>query len=290
MLGKIGVLTMTRARHDLLLAQVDGLSVGSVPPDVHSIVSMGDRDLTRGRLPLATDRWVTVVKPTPTDRRALPLTAARNLAAANAIEAGAEILVFLDDTVIPGERTLERFAEAVSRRSAEPADLPDGPILWRGPLLRLPPVEDPDRGYPMRLLDELGRRVPGTPPLAPGQLQVDPRWPLFRATSFAMSAEDFRRSGGFCPDYLGHGLEDADFAEVVRRQGGAMVWVGGADGYQQPAPDTETDAQVRHALAHAQIWAARWGAEPDHPWLTRLVAQGLLRRGTDGSLAAARRR
>lgn len=49
--GTIAVLTHTRARHSQLLAQVDGISVGSVPPQVHCVISMGDRELTRGRLP-----------------------------------------------------------------------------------------------------------------------------------------------------------------------------------------------------------------------------------------------
>lgn len=280
---------MTRARHTHLLAQVDGLSVGTTPPHVHSVVSMGDRDLTRGRLPLATDRWETVVKPVQTDRRALPLAAARNLAAANAVEAGADVLIFLDDTIIPGPRTLERFADAVT--GGTPLEEPvDGPVLWRGAIMSLPALAQGELGYPLGRLHELGRRQPGAPSLVPGQLQPDPRWALFSASCVAMSAEDFSRTGGFCPDYRGHGLEDADFAEVVRRLGGAIVWVGGAEAYRQPAEPVDLDAQTRHAVQHAQVWRDRWGQAPDHPWLTRLLAQGLLRRDTDGSLALARRR
>lgn len=282
----IAVLTTTRARHSWLLAQVDGLSVGTVPPHLHSVVSMGDRDLTRGRLPLGTDRWRTIVKPTPTDRRALPLAAARNLAAHNAMDAGADVLIFLDDAVIPGPRTLERLADAVTGQAAPP-QLPDGPLLWRGPLLQLPPAQDETIGYPMRNLDELGRRVPGVPRLSPGQFHADPHWSLFAAASFAMSAEDFRRTGGFCPLYTGHGLEDADFAEVVRRLGGGMVWVGGADAYRQPTGRPDSETQARHAVTHAQVWRERWGAEPDHPWLARLVAEGVLRRDSGGGLAPA---
>lgn len=286
MLVKIAVLTMTRARHDLLLAQVDGLSVGTQPPHLHSVVSMGDRDLTRGRLPLGTDRWQTVVKPVPTDRRALPIAAARNLAAHNAMEEGADVLVFLDDRVIPGGRTLERLTEAVTGANV-PDELPDGPVLWRAPLLGLPPVEDEAVGYPLRSLPELARQLPGVPPLVPGQFQADPRWPLFSGACFAMSAEHFRATGGFCPDYAGHGLEDADFAEVVRRLGGGVVWVGGADAYLQPAEPVERDRQARYAVGHAQLWRERWGTEPDHPWITRLIAEGLLRREDDGTLVPA---
>lgn len=280
---------MTRARHTHLLAQVDGLSVGSVPPDVHSVVSMGDRDLTRGRLPLATDRWRTVVRPVPTDRRALPISAARNLAAQHALEEGADLLVFLDDAVIPGERTIERFVEAATGVTQDAEEHP-GPVIWRGPVLDLPPVEDEAVGYPMRTLDELARLAPGTPRLVAGQLSRDERWALFQGASFAMTAEDFTRTGGFCTDYVGQGLQDADFAEVVRRLGGSMVWVGGADAYRQPVERTEPDAQVRYAVTHAQVWRERWGSDPDHPWLARLLAQGMLQRDADGALAPARSR
>jgi N-acetylglucosaminyl-diphospho-decaprenol L-rhamnosyltransferase len=282
----IAVLTMTRARHELLLGQVDGLSVGSVPPHVHSVVSMGDRDLTRGRLPLGTDRWTTVVKPVQTDRRALPLAAARNLAARNAIDLGADVLIFLDGDVIPGERTLERYAEAVTSGASRTAGVTH-PVLWCGPVLDLPLADRPEVGYPMRQLHDLGRRTPGTPPLAVGQYQVEERWMLFSGSSFAMSRQDFEASGGFCPDYAGPGLQDRDFAEVVRSRGGSMVWVGGATGYRQPAPAGEEVDHVRHACAHAQVWQQRWGSQADHPWLARLAAQGLLRRDDQGVLVPA---
>lgn len=286
--SKIAVLSMTRARHEQLLAQVDGLSVGTTPPDLHVVISMGDRDLTRGRLPLGTDRWETVVRPVQTDRRALPWAAAHNRGAELALERGAEILVFLDDVVIPGPRTLERFAEAVTGDAEQSdADLPDGPVLWEGPILQLPEPPDPVVGYPMRRLHAIGRRAPRAPRLGVGEYRVEPRPLLFSASSFAMSAEAFHRVGGFDADYLGRGLESADLAERARRAGGGVVWVGGADAYRQPVPPLSAEEQARHALAHAELWRRRWGAEPDHPWLTRLVAEGLLARSADGSLVPA---
>lgn len=274
--GTIGVLTMSKAHHDQLLAQVDGLSVGSVPPHVHSVVSMGDRDLTRGRLPLGTDRWTTVVRPVETDRRALPIAAARNLAAANAIEAGADVLVFLDDTVIPGPQTLERFLEVVTGQLT-PEDPVSAPVVWRAPVLDLPPLDEDELVYPLGRLHEIGQQVGGPVGLIPGQLQVDERWSLFEGTCFAMSAADFERTGGFCTDYTGRGLQDADFAEIVRRAGGTLVWVGGADAYRQPGDPVDKDHQARHAVRHAQVWRRRWDDRPEHPWLLRLQDEGLLK-------------
>ena len=213
--GTIAVLTMTRAHHDHLLGQVDGLSVGTAPPHLHVVISMGDRDLTRGRLPLGTDRWRTIVKPVQTDRRALPYAAARNLAASLAVDEGADVLIFLDAAVIPGPRTLERYAEVVTQGAGE--ETPTAPVIWTGAVLDLPPLENPAVGYSLRRLHELARRAPGAPALSPGQIRVEPRWHLFSPASFAMSAADFAATGGFVEDYAGRGLEAADFATAVAR-------------------------------------------------------------------------
>ncbi|MFK5582976.1 hypothetical protein [Serinicoccus sp. LYQ131] len=283
--GTLAVLTMTRAHHDALLGQVDGLSVGSVPPDLHVVISMGDRDLTRGRLPLGTDRWRTVVRPVPTDRRALPYAAARNLAAEIAIEEGAQILVFLGGGVLPGPRTLERYVTAATEGAAAAGT--SGPVVWSGPMLDLPPVENPAVGYPLRTLHELGRRTPGAPDLAPGQYRRDDRWHLFSPDVFAMSAEDFTAVGGFCPDYTGPGLEAFDFGTVVSGHGGSLVWVGGTEVYRQPEDRLSPEQEVKHALAHTKVWRERWGAEPGSPWLTRLVGEGLLRQDRSGRIAAS---
>lgn len=283
--GTIAVLSMTRARHSQLLAQVDGISVSSVAPQVHCVISMGDRELTRGRLPLGTDRWETIVRPVQTDRRALPIAAARNLAAELAIEAGARTLVFLDDTIIPGPATLERLGEAVGgQRSAVLQAIPrragdqevTSPVVWRAPVLDLPPLEDDALGYPMSRLHEIATRGPDALPLVPGQQVADTRWGLFSGEAFAMSVEDWQATGGFCTDYTGRGLQDADFAAVVRRQGGTIVWVGGADVYRQPADPVEPELQARYAARHVQTWRERWDETPAHPWLDWLHEQELL--------------
>lgn len=278
----VAVLTMAKRHHELLLNQVDGLSVGTVAPHVHSVVSMGDRDLTRGRLPLATDRWRTVVRPVPSDRRALPYAAARNLGAEMAVAEGADLLVFLGGEVIPGNRTLERYLEVVTDR---PADTPGGPVVWSGPLLQLP--EEDGVGYPFGRLASIAVPAPGVPRLEPGATAVEPRWELFDGRNFAMTAEDFQEVGGFCGDYTGHGLEDADFAEKVSRAGGSLVWVGGATAYAQPLPPPEPEVELRTALRHASTWRSRWGSDPvDHPPYRRLLGEGVLQRAEDGGFVA----
>ena len=279
----IAVLTMAKGRHGHLLGQVDGLSVGSLPPAVHSVVSMGDRDLTRGRLPLGTDRWRTVVRPVQSDRRALPLAAARNAAAEAAVEEGADLLVFVGGDVIPGKRALERYADAVAEGAPEGVG---GPVVWQGPLLHLPPLENAALGYPFGHLAEIAAPTAGDPMLEPGQREPEPDWSHFRGCAFAMTAADFAEVGGFCTDYAGHGLEDADFAEKVSRAGGSLVWVGGATAYLQPVPPPETADELRIALRHAATWRSRWGVDPDHPMLDRLLGAGVLQRAQEGGYVA----
>lgn len=284
MSAPLAVVTMAKGRHEQLLNQVDGLSVGSVPPLVHCVVSMGDRDLTRGRLPLGTDRWQTLVRPVPSDRRALPLAAARNLGAEMAREHGAEVLLFLDGNVIPGSRTLERLAEVVAQR---PPGLPDGPLVHVGPVLELP---EPDEatGYPFgRLADVAHPLPPEHQPAEPGEHLLQPRHLPFDARAFAMSVRDFEEVGGFCADYTGHGLEDADFAEKVARASGAFVHVGGATAYAQPLEPLDPDVELRIALRHASTWRSRWGTDPaDHPLYERLLGSGVLRRAGNGGFVA----
>lgn len=274
---------MAKGRHEHLLGQVDGLSVGSVPPVVHSVVSMGDRDLTRGRLPLGTDRWRTVVRPVQSDRRALPLAQARNAAAEAAVEEGADLLVFMGGDVIPGKRALERYADAVTTGAPDGVS---GPVVWQGPLLHLPPLENEALGYPFGHLAEIATPTGSDPVLEPGQLLHEPDWGHFRGCAFAMTARDFADVGGFCPDYTGHGLEDADFARKVGDAGGSLVWVGGAASYLQPVPAPDTADELRIALRHAATWRARWGTDPEHPMIDRLLGAGVLQRAETGGYVA----
>lgn len=278
----IAVLTTCRGTHDALLRQIDGLATGSLTPRLHVAISMGDRDLTRGRLPLSTDRWETIVKPVQTDHRSVPVAAARNLAAQIAVEEGAEVLLFLECEMIPGSRTLERFYES-ARSGVEQSD---GPVLWIGNILDLPEPQPLGVPYPMGRLHEIARPSPedlaGLRPLAPGELDTDHPWDAFTGSAFAIRASDFEALGGFCADYTGRGLQDADLARVASEVGATLVRIGGATAYRQPVPAASPAEQVRHALRHIDLWRERWGEYPQHPWLDRLVAGGLLASDGEG--------
>lgn len=272
--ARVAVLTIAHGRHDHLVAQVGGLSLGSRPPDLHVIASMDDPDLARRRVPVATDRWETVVQAVPTPRRGLPLAAARNTAAQLALDRGADVLIFLDVDCIPGPRLVQRYTEV-----AVAGDRPS-PAVWCGDVGYLPP--EPDTGYPLDRLDRLSRPHPGRPPLLPGTTAPETRFELFWSVSFAMRAEDFVASGGFCSDYVGYGGEDTDFAQVVRAAGGSLTWVGGATAYHQHHESHSPPVQhVAAVVRNANVFHGRWGWWPMEGWLAAFADLGLARRGHD---------
>lgn len=282
--GNIAVLTTCRGAHDQLLRQVDGLAVGSIPPHLHVVISMGDRDLTRGRLPLGTDRWETVVRPVQADRRSLPLAAARDLAAQTAVAHGAQVLIFLDCTLIPGSRTLERFGEAVEAGMSHSTESQEPPVLWTGRILDLPEPSPTGVAYPMGRLREIARPDPATPVMVPGQRELDQPWSTFTGSAFAIRAQDYERIGGFCDRYVGDGLQDADLAESARQMGARLIRLGGATAYRQPVAGPSLAEQARDALRHSEIWFERWGRTPEHPWLDGLARGGWLSREPGGAV------
>jgi N-acetylglucosaminyl-diphospho-decaprenol L-rhamnosyltransferase len=273
---RTAVLTLAHQRHQHLLHQVDGLSLGTVPPDLHVVVAMGDRDLARRRLPITTDRWDTVVPSLPVSRWGLPLAAARNLAAQVALREGAEVLVFLDVDCIPGRRLVQTYAEATTT-TRRPA-----PALWCGDVayLRRPPAG----GYPVAGdLEALATRKADRPVLRTGEAMPERRFERFWSLSFAMSAADYRLTGGFCKDYVGYGGEDTDFAQVVRKTGGSLTWVGGATAYHQHHESGTPPVQHLDAiLRNAAVFHDRWGWWPMEGWLEEFERRGLVRTDAAG--------
>ncbi|WP_298885784.1 hypothetical protein [uncultured Serinicoccus sp.] len=109
---RIAVATVVNREHEALLGQVDGLAMSTWPPDVHVVLSVSDRELTRNRLPIRSDRWETRVP-----RLKLPggtpgwegdaLLRAMDTAA----DSGAEVLVFMAVDSIPTPGLLQAYAE-----------------------------------------------------------------------------------------------------------------------------------------------------------------------------------
>ncbi|WP_202613769.1 hypothetical protein, partial [Ornithinimicrobium cerasi] len=109
---RIAVLTVVSGEHDQLLSQVDGLAVSTWPPDLHVVTSARDRTVTRGHLPIGSDRWDTVVPVLPVPPSRAAFLPGLHAAGQAALDGGADVLVFLAVSCIPSRRLLQIFAEA----------------------------------------------------------------------------------------------------------------------------------------------------------------------------------
>lgn len=261
---RTAVVTLAHQRHEHLALQQQFLGGSAIEPDRYIVVAMGDPELTR---------WQPESEPRPTlaetarGRRGLPLAQARNVGAELAIDAGAELLIFLDVDCLPDTDLIGWY-----RRAAQSAEA--GGSLLCGPVAYLPPA--PPGGY---ALDSLGEHLPHPARPAPrrGELASGGDPNLFWSLSFAVTAEVWRRIGGFCEEYQGYGGEDTDFAQTAARRGVGLAWVGGALAYHQYHPSTTPPVQhLDDILRNGALFASRWGWWPMQGWLDAFVGLGLV--------------
>ena len=264
------VITIASGRHRQLRAQRASLRTGSMRPDLHVVVAIGDPAIAAlladehvdGSLPMPT-----ICVSVPGDPRGLPLAGGRNAGAAHAIAAGADLLVFLDVDCVAAPDLVQRYVNAAALR-------PDA--VLSGPVTYLPP-EPPGGRLPAELQAHRAPH-PARPDPPVGELvEADPA--LFWSLSFAVTGATWYRVGGFDPGYVGYGAEDTDFARTAVEHGVAMLWVGGADAFHQHHPTStppiqHVDAVVRNGARYAQ----RWGVWPMDGWLTEFERLGLVRR------------
>ncbi|GMA87927.1 hypothetical protein GCM10025868_31770 [Angustibacter aerolatus] len=225
---EVAVVTIAAGRHEHLRG-LAGLARSSQPPGRHVVVSMGD-DAVAGVVAEHPAPWPQPVVHVPVpDDGELPLARARNAGVERALADGARLLVLLDVDCVPSRGLLARYAAAT-------AQVPDDahPAVLAGAVHYLP--ERGPEGYPAEGLERLAPPHPARPVPPDGEVVVDRETRLFWSLSFAMTGEDWVRTGGFCEDYTGYGGEDTDFGRLVARAGGAMVWVGGAAAAHQHHP------------------------------------------------------
>ena len=127
---RTAVATVVHHEHEALLGQVDGLSASSWPPDLHVVLSVSDRELTRNRLPIRSDRWETTVP-----RLQMPTTPcgwhhrAMIMVLDEAATADVDVLVFLDVRSIPAPDLLQAYAELASEAADGPPTLVEADVL-----------------------------------------------------------------------------------------------------------------------------------------------------------------
>ena len=269
---RTAVITIAHGRHDHWRMQRAALARSRTVVDDHVLVAIDDRGYADGAR--GTELPAVRVIEIDTHPDGLPLARARNVGARAALDAGAELLVFLDVDCLPSPDLVDGYRSA----AASPASR--GSLLC-GPVTYLPPP--PLGGYDLDRLHEHDAPHPARPAPEPGEVVVGGRHDLFWSLSFAVDAPTWSRIGGFDEDYVGYGGEDTDFGQRARAAGVDIAWVGDARAYHQHHP-TE-DPPLRHLdaiLRNGAVFAARWGWWPMRGWLDGFVRAGIIERAGTG--------
>lgn len=276
MSARTAVITIAHGRHEHLAGQLWGLARQVQQPDVYVAVAMDDPAIADVVAAHAQPGWDVTVASVDSSPEGLPLAAARNRGARAAIEAGAQMLVFLDVDCIPSPTLVQRYAAVLGERRGSPSRGRGlAPVVASGEVGYLPPVED-TRDYRDHDLDDLARPHPARPVLGADEVRVAGDLRLFWSLSFALEVDDWHTLGGFCEDYVGYGGEDTDFGQRLGAAHGTLLWVGGAAAYHQHHPSESPPVQHLDAIvANANRFHQRWGWFPMEGWLERFAEMDL---------------
>lgn len=265
----VAVVTLAHGRREHLARQQLGLKLGTRLPDHYIVVAMADEGLRDELSPVVGNERVIDIP--AADGGHLPLAAARNLGAKAALDAGAEVICFLDVDCIPGRELVAAYADAAQQDGLQ------GCIL-AGPVTYLP---EPDGdGYDVATIASNDSPHPARPAPNPGEIVRAGSPELFWSLSFAMRAETWMRVGGFCEEYSGYGAEDTDFAFTAAARGVDLVWVGAARAYHQWHPTNSPPTQhVADIVRNGNCFYRRWGWWPMSGWLSEFRELGLVTGG-----------
>lgn len=201
-------------------------------------------------------------------RQGLRLAAGRNAGATAAIQAGADLIVFLDADCVPGERLIERY---IAASITDPGAVLCGPVTYLQP-----GVDVSDPGVLAAATAPHAARP--NPPDGIVRAASADEYPLFWSLSFAVCAAAWPRNGGFDERYEGYGGEDTDFAFRLRAAGIPVAWVGGAHAYHQHHETSSPPWQhIDDIMRNGAIFAERWSEWPMTGWLEAFAAAGTVR-------------
>lgn len=263
------VVTVAHGRHDHLAHQLR-LLAASDPRIPHVVVAIDDADIAALVDRHRGTRHVTVLEH-PTHPRGLPVAAARNRGVEAALAQGADPVVLLDVDCVAGPLTLRRYASL--SRCVGPALL-CGPVTYLPEGVVLPPAPED--------LHRHRRPHPARPDPPEMSIVREGDHDLFWSLSAAVTPLTWTMLGGFCEDYVGYGGEDTDLAQVARREGVELVWVGGADAYHQYHPVRTPPVEHLGAIVrNARLFHRRWGRWPMSGWLGAFADAGLVRWSSD---------
>lgn len=269
---RTAVITVAHGRHGHLRNQQRALMLSATAPDDYIVVGMDDPQVSSW---LPVDTVPTTVRNIESQGLGLPIAAARNHGAREAIERGAELLVFLDVDCIPDFGLVDGYRRAAERFAGRH-------VVWCGPVAYLPPP--PDAGYDLDVIDVGTRPHPARPAPDPGDILIDSTGHLlFWSLSFATTTQSWQKIGGFDEAYVGYGAEDTDFGQRAAREHIDIGWVGGARAYHQYHSVSDPPIEhVRDIVQNANLFWSRWGFWPMTGWLDAFAALGLVELRGDG--------
>ena len=291
---RVAVITLAHGRHDHLAAQMAALRSGTRAPDVYVVAAMDDDEIDALVAGAPRVAAATEVLSVARGRHGLPLAAARNVAAAAASRAGADVFVFLDVDCLPGPDLVARYLAECARGVAGHgrdvaghgrADAGHGPgrlaspQVFSGAVHYLPPRDPGQERYTPTDL-AASEPHPARPVATTADRVAATDLRLFWSLSFALTASDWTALDGFDDGYEGYGGEDTDFAMRVDRAGGALWWVRGAPAYHQH--HLVESPPVRHLadiVRNSNRFRERWGVFPMEGWLSAFEAEGLITLG-----------
>ncbi|GAA4744121.1 hypothetical protein GCM10023350_31030 [Nocardioides endophyticus] len=194
------------------------------------------------------------------------MAAARNRGIDSVFAAGCDVVIALDVDCLVSPDLVADYHRLVS-------NAPE--TVWQGPVTYLPPP--PAGGYPLAALDAFDDPHPARPRLNRSETRRGASPELFWSLSFALSRESWRRSGGFCEEYVGYGGEDTDFGQILRAEGIDLGWTGDARAYHQHHPVSRPPVEhLDDILRNADIYRRRWGSWPMQGWLDEFERRGLI--------------
>ncbi|MBG6179157.1 glycosyltransferase family 2 protein [Arthrobacter sp. CAN_A1] len=282
---RFSVLVLSANRDHHLANLVAGLNRSSLQPTELVVAYMGQPDPAplRSRIPQR------IVHLPPSSTGALNLAAARNAAAA---AASTDILIFLDVDCIPATtlcRTLLLdLADAGGIVMAQPRYLSAAGT----------PTHDGDAGL-MRASIPHHARTALAPANGEPPTPTD-RYELFWSLGFTVTADDFRRIGGFDEAFTGYGGEDTDFSFTARDCGVTLSFSSATMFHQHHGVTRPPLQHFSDIVANSRVFHRKRGVWPMTGWLTAFADAGyiawaadgatidMLRLPTTGEVAAAR--
>lgn len=273
---RVAVVTIAHGRHDHLRGQRWGLARQTRAPDLHVVVAMDDPALAAVLADAPAGAGEDLVVAVGVSDGRLPLARARNVGVAAALERGAEVVVLLDVDCIPGPDLVARYTDVLAPRVGRHVGFP---VVACGDVryLDAPTTAVPEGARSWAVLDTGSAPHRARPALPAGAVQRSHDTRLFWSLSFAVTAQDWARIGGFDEGYVGYGAEDTDFGQRLEAAYGALLWLGGATAYHQDHGGGGLPVRhVRDIVENGARFAARWGWWPMQGWLDAFEDLGLV--------------